>query len=72
MDLLNQWRNSVVREGKRTYVSKASGETFEMSLSKTCMGCHESRQKFCDRCHTYVNLRTALPCWECHTEPKEK
>ena len=39
MQLLDDWRNEVVREGNRTYVS-SSGKTFEKSLTKTCLGCH--------------------------------
>ena len=40
MDLLNQWRDAVVREGKKTYVSKAYGTSHEMSLTRTCLKCH--------------------------------
>jgi hypothetical protein len=40
MELLNEWRNEVVREGKRFYVSKAYGTRYEMSLTNTCLKCH--------------------------------
>jgi hypothetical protein len=68
MDLLNEWRDTVVREGRRTYVA-ASGRTFDMSLSRTCMKCHTSKKEFCDSCHNY--LAVAPYCWDCHVEPKE-
>jgi hypothetical protein len=68
MDLLKTWRNAVVREGKRTYISKASGESYTISLTKTCMGCHTQRRSFCDRCHTYASVRVG--CWDCHTDAK--
>ncbi|MBT8396892.1 MAG: sulfate reduction electron transfer complex DsrMKJOP subunit DsrJ, partial [Gemmatimonadetes bacterium] len=40
MDLLNQWRDDLVREGNSEYVA-ADGRTYTMSLTKTCLGCHE-------------------------------
>ncbi len=69
-DLLRQWRDSVVRDGNKTYVSKTYGTSCEMSLTKTCMRCHTDRQTFCDRCHAYANVRPT--CWGCHVEPREK
>jgi hypothetical protein len=84
MDLLDQWRNAVVREGQSQYVSKAFGKQYEMSLTKTCMGCHTNRETFCQRCHEYADvLPLQLPgapataqrsrgigCWDCHVESK--
>ena len=67
MDLLNDWRNAVVRDGRRDYVS-ASGETYVMSLTGTCMGCHTSRANFCTRCHDYADVTPK--CWDCHVEPE--
>ncbi|MGE5236516.1 MAG: sulfate reduction electron transfer complex DsrMKJOP subunit DsrJ [Acidobacteriota bacterium] len=69
MELLNRWRNTVVRDGERTYVA-ADGKTIRMSLSATCMSCHPNKKEFCDRCHNY--LAVSPYCWECHVEPKEK
>jgi len=40
MDLLNHWRDAVVRDGEKTYTSKAYGTTYEMSLTRTCLKCH--------------------------------
>jgi hypothetical protein len=68
MDLLNQWRDSVVRQGNRMYVSSEYGERHEMSLTRTCMRCHNSKEKFCDRCHDYTAVDPY--CWDCHVEPK--
>ncbi len=66
MDLLNEWRDRVVREGVMEYTS-SSGDTFQMSLTNTCLDCHESRDDFCTRCHDYANVTPT--CWECHTTP---
>jgi hypothetical protein len=68
MDLLNQWRDSVVRTGTRDYVSTLNGKVFDMSLSRTCMDCHSNKAEFCDACHTY--LAVSPYCWDCHVEPK--
>jgi hypothetical protein len=67
MDLLNRWRDAVVREGKITYVSE-SGAHHEMSLTKTCMKCHADKEQFCDKCHGYVSQE--LFCWDCHVVPQ--
>ena len=68
--LLNQWRDAVVREGRTEYTSTTLSTTHEMSLSKTCMGCHESVETFCDRCHSYANVQ--LTCWNCHLDPSRE
>lgn len=67
MDLLNDWRDDVVRKGVRTYVSEANGHSYDMSLQNTCMKCHDNKDTFCDRCHNYVGVKPK--CWECHVEP---
>jgi hypothetical protein len=68
MELLNQWRNAVVREGETEYTS-TSGETYTISLTGTCMDCHDNREAFCTRCHDYSNV--APRCWSCHIEPED-
>ena len=68
MDLLDEWRDMVVREGKRVHVAP-SGRKFEMSLSNTCMSCHSNKSRFCDECHNYLGVDPY--CWDCHIEPKE-
>jgi hypothetical protein len=70
MQLLDVWREAVVREGKRVYVNPA-GKEFNMSLSNTCLDCHSNKEEFCDRCHNYASVRPY--CWDCHIDnPKEK
>ena len=66
MNLLNGWRNAVVREGARDYVA-TSGESYVMSLTATCLGCHSDVETFCTRCHDYANV--APKCWDCHVTP---
>jgi len=65
MELLDQWRDAVVRQGDQTpYVSKAFGAKYEKSLTKTCMGCHTKRETFCDKCHEYANVSSLHPVQE--------
>ncbi len=71
MSLLDEWRDSVVRDADRMYKA-ANGHSFNMSLStgeNSCLGCHEDKTKFCDSCHTYASVDPY--CWDCHTNPKE-
>jgi hypothetical protein len=71
MSLLDEWRDSVVRDADRMYTA-ANGHSFNMSLStgeNSCLGCHEDKAKFCDACHTYASVNPY--CWDCHTNPKE-
>ena len=67
MDLLNTWRDDVVRDGDRKYVSP-DGREFDKSLSRTCMDCHKSRKEFCTECHDYAGVDPY--CWDCHVEPE--
>ncbi|MEE8542032.1 MAG: sulfate reduction electron transfer complex DsrMKJOP subunit DsrJ [Desulfobacterales bacterium] len=70
MQLLDQWRLSVVRDAKRIYVN-TKGKEFEMSITNTCLDCHSNKAEFCDRCHNYASVRPY--CWDCHIDnPKEK
>ena len=69
MQMLNDWRNEAVREGKRVYVA-TDGKEYTVSLQNTCMECHSNKSKFCDQCHNYAGVNPY--CWECHIEPKEK
>lgn len=70
MQMLDTWRDQVVREGNRVYTSKMSGAHFEMSLQNTCMDCHDSKKDFCDKCHEAAAV--APYCWDCHIAPKEE
>ena len=67
MDILNQWRDKVVREGDNSPV-KIDGMDYEKSLTKGCMHCHTSRENFCAKCHNYADVQPT--CWDCHLEPK--
>ena len=67
MDLLDDWRDEVVRDGDRSYVSK-NGIHYQKSLTNTCMKCHTDREQFCDKCHHYVS--TTPTCWDCHNVGK--
>jgi hypothetical protein len=71
MDLLNQWRDNVVRQDIRYYDKDGkpfylNGKRVEMSLTKTCMNCHDSRADFCDQCHNYLDVHPY--CWDCHVD----
>lgn len=68
MVLLNEWRDSVVRDGDRIYEAY-DGTKYNKSLSQTCLGCHESREQFCNQCHGYIGVEPY--CWECHIDPQE-
>jgi hypothetical protein len=67
MKLLNTWRDSVVRDGERFHIMP-DGSKVEKSLTKTCLGCHVSKEKFCEECHSYASVKPY--CWECHVIPK--
>ncbi|NTW49640.1 MAG: sulfate reduction electron transfer complex DsrMKJOP subunit DsrJ [Chlorobiales bacterium] len=64
MRILNEWRNSSVREGNRVYVAH-NGSKFEKSLN-TCIGCHNNTF-FCYYCHDYADVKPT--CWNCHLSP---
>ncbi|RLG12132.1 cytochrome C, partial [Candidatus Pacearchaeota archaeon] len=68
MKLLDHWRKTAIRENKYLYIS-STGKEYFISLQRTCMKCHESREKFCDRCHNFVI--THPDCWDCHFTREE-
>ncbi len=80
MQMLDEWRHSVVRDGNRVYVN-TRGIKFDKSLSstgasvigpgekKSCLSCHSNKEEFCDSCHNYTAVTPY--CWTCHIEPKE-
>lgn len=73
MQLLDMWRDEVVRNGNRTYVNPETGKEYNMSLSSgenSCLGCHTSTAEFCDRCHEYASVDPY--CWECHIDPTKE
>ena len=67
MDLLDDWRDSVVRDGNREYQA-TDGQRWEMSLSRTCMSCHANESQFCGQCHDHLGVE--LTCWQCHVQPE--
>jgi hypothetical protein len=68
MELLNQWRDEVVRQGKREYTA-FNGKVYDKSLTNTCMHCHYNKEEFCDQCHNYTAVGQP-ECWMCHNVPK--
>ena len=69
MQLLDIWRDTVTRDGKRIYVN-SKGNAYNMSLTNTCLDCHSNKAEFCDRCHNYASVTPY--CWQCHIDnPKE-
>jgi hypothetical protein len=70
MQLITLWRDSVVRNMNRVYISTSNHKEFDMSLQNGCMHCHSNKKKFCDECHNYMAVKPF--CWDCHIQPKEK
>lgn len=68
MTMLNEWRDEVVREGRRAPIVIA-GVEYQKSLSDACMKCHANKTDFCDVCHNYLGVSPT--CWDCHNSPKE-
>ena len=63
MEMLDSWRDAVVRRGERVYVA-SDGQRHDMSLTGTCLRCHGEPAKFCTRCHEYSGVEAF--CWDCH------
>ncbi len=70
MVLLNHWRDSVVRDYNRGYISDTNKKRWNMSLQNGCLKCHSNKKKFCDECHNYMAVKPF--CWDCHIQPEEK
>jgi hypothetical protein len=69
MQLLDGWRQAVVRGAGRTEHA-ADGHEVARSLGGTCLECHADRKEFCDRCHADLAVKPA--CWDCHGDAKER
>jgi len=67
MELLDEWRDAVVRRGERVYVA-TDGRHHDMSLTGTCLRCHVDPEKFCIKCHDYAGVEAF--CWDCHQKKK--
>ncbi len=65
MKLLGIWRRSVVRHAKREFINP-EGKQYTMSLQNTCLGCHDNKAQFCDKCHDYASVD--VYCWNCHID----
>lgn len=68
MDLLNEWRDEVVRDKDRVYMA-FNGNKYDKSLTNTCLDCHSNKADFCDKCHDYMSVDPY--CWDCHIIPEE-
>ena len=69
MQLLNEWRDAVIRDFDRIEPVKADGKEFRKGLQLACMQCHSNKEKFCDTCHEYTAVNPT--CWDCHLSPDE-
>jgi len=68
MQLLNEWRDEVLRHDDRVMV-EVDGKKYRKGLQTTCMQCHTSKEKFCDSCHEYASVKPY--CWDCHLTPAQ-
>lgn len=68
MQLLNEWRDDVLRDSDRVTV-KVGGKEYRKGLQMACMECHSNKEKFCDSCHDYAAVTPT--CWDCHLTPTE-
>lgn len=68
MQLLNNWRDNVLRDDNREIIT-VDGKNYRKGLQMACMQCHSNKEKFCDNCHTYAAVTPY--CWDCHLSPKE-
>jgi len=83
MELLGQWRDDVVRQAKKDYVSQAYGARYEMSLTRTCLRCHAGAggagAVSAGAEHSAAGRTTfcrechdyanvQITCWDCHVE----
>ena len=70
MQLLLDWRDTVVREGNRMYKSSAFPDMeINMSLTSECLNCHSNKKEFRDQCHNYLKVKPY--CWDCHIIPED-
>lgn len=66
MAILDRWRDQVVREDVHDYRS-TTGKTWpHLTLTGTCLKCHQKKAEFCDRCHDRAGEKPY--CWDCHLD----
>jgi predicted amidophosphoribosyltransferase len=69
MQLLVEWRESVVRDDQRKFKAP-NGKVYEKNLTRTCLEqCHANKREFCDRCHAYAGISGPY-CWDCHNDAR--
>ena len=82
MQVLNEWRDAVVREGdaapamiavngrEAPVMITVDGVQRECpkSLTRGCLACHKSNENFCAKCHEYADVEPN--CWGCHLNPR--
>jgi hypothetical protein len=61
--ILSEWKELAVRDGKRIYVAK-DGREVPISLENLA-----SQPQYCSTCHDYAGIEKPS-CWTCHEEPK--
>lgn len=64
MRLLDEWRDTALREENRVYVSALNGKKYAISLQNTCLKCHSNYSQFCEKCHIPSNVYPY--CFTCH------
>ena len=69
MQVLDGWREAVVRDARRAERSGA-GVELTRSLNGACLDCHHNKKEFCDSCHGDLAVKPV--CFDCHQEPKER
>ncbi len=70
MEILDDWRDSVVRHGMREVEVEGLEGSVTMSLTEGCLSCHKSYENFCQKCHDYADVTPY--CWDCHIIPGGK
>ena len=61
--VLAEWKDAAVRDGKRIYVTR-DGREIPISLENLA-----SQPQLCSTCHDYAGIEKPN-CWTCHVEPK--
>lgn len=67
--LLAAWRDAAVREDRHEWVA-SDGRRHPISLTGTCLRCHDNASRFCGGCHATVGV--APTCLGCHVPPEGK
>ena len=62
--ILAEWKDLAVRDGKRIYISP-DGREIPINLENLA-----NQPQYCNDCHNYVGIEKPS-CWTCHVEQKE-